>query len=354
FQPYLIEMTSKRKQPDLDSEDGEQSTNAKIAKIMIELSNYEKNKNRNLFKFKAYRKAADLIKTHPTPIKSGKQAKEMNGIGDKIAKKIDEILTTGSLKKLCEVKQDDEANSINELTKISGVGPALAKKLVNEGIKSVEELKKHPGKLNHQQKIGLKYFEDLELRIPRAEMLQLEELVLSEAKKIDPDLIATACGSFRRGASSSGDIDFLLTHQTFTEETRAREAKSKDKKKGNHLDQLITRLKNCGFITDVISHGQLKFMGICKLDSSQHHRRIDFQLIPFEQYYCGLIHFTGSDLFNIYLRGEAHKQGFILNEYSLRPLGSTGVPGEPLPVTSEEDVFDYLGIEYKGPTERSH
>uniref|UniRef100_A0A1I8FRW7 HHH_8 domain-containing protein n=1 Tax=Macrostomum lignano TaxID=282301 RepID=A0A1I8FRW7_9PLAT len=86
------------------------------------LSNYEKNKNRNLFKFKAYRKAADLIKTHPTPIKSGKQAKEMNGIGDKIAKKIDEILTPGSLKKLCEVKQDDEANSINELTKISGVG----------------------------------------------------------------------------------------------------------------------------------------------------------------------------------------------------------------------------------------
>jgi len=30
-----------------------------------------------------------------------------------------------------------------------------------------------------------------------------------------------------------------------------------------------------------------------------------------------------------------------------------GVLGEPLPVTSEQDVFDYVGMDYKQPHERN-
>jgi len=30
-----------------------------------------------------------------------------------------------------------------------------------------------------------------------------------------------------------------------------------------------------------------------------------------------------------------------------------GVLGEPLPVTSEQDVFDYIGMDYKHPHERN-
>jgi DNA polymerase beta len=30
-----------------------------------------------------------------------------------------------------------------------------------------------------------------------------------------------------------------------------------------------------------------------------------------------------------------------------------GVPGEPLPVSSEKDVFDIIGLEYKSPEERN-
>ena len=44
--------------------------------------------------------------------------------------------------------------------------------------------------------------------------------------------------------------------------------------------------------------------------------------------------------------------GFTLNEYTLRPLDAT-VPQEPLPVSSEEDIFDYLSMEFKQPYERS-
>jgi DNA polymerase beta len=31
----------------------------------------------------------------------------------------------------------------------------------------------------------------------------------------------------------------------------------------------------------------------------------------------------------------------------------SGVPGEPLPVNSEEDIFEYIGMKFKKPTERN-
>ncbi len=34
-------------------------------------------------------------------------------------------------------------------------------------------------------------------------------------------------------------------------------------------------------------------------------------------------------------------------------LGETGVKGDPLPVSSEEDIFEYLGMQWKEPHERN-
>ena len=53
------------------------------------------------------------------------------------------------------------------------------------------------------------------------------------------------------------------------------------------------------------------------------------------------------------MRSKALEVGFTLNEYCLRPVGSTGVPGEPLPVASEADIFDYIGMDYKKPANRN-
>ena len=81
-------------------------------------------------------------------------------------------------------------------------------------------------------------------------------------------------------------------------------------------------------------------------------RRLDIRLLPKDQYHCGILYSTGSDLFNKNMRSHALDIGFTLNEYTLRPLDGT-VPQEPLPVSSEEDIFDYLGMEFKQPYERS-
>uniref|UniRef100_A0A8C6X646 DNA polymerase n=1 Tax=Naja naja TaxID=35670 RepID=A0A8C6X646_NAJNA len=301
-----------------------------LAPNNLELANYEKNVNRAIHKYNAYRKAASVISKYPSKIKSGSEAKKLDGVGTKIAEKIDEFLSTGKLRKIEKIRQDDTSSSINLLTRVS-------------------DLRKNENKLNHHQRIGLKYFKDFEKRIPRKEMLEMQDVVLGEVKKVDPAYIATVCGSFRRGAESSGDMDILLTHPDFTSESA---------KKPKLLHQVVEQLESIHFVTDTLSKGETKFMGVCQLPSKDDeavcpYRRIDIRLIPKDQYYCGVLYFTGSDLFNKNMRAHALEMGFTLNEYTIRPLGVTGVAGEPLPVDSEKDVFDYIQWQYREPKERS-
>ncbi|KAG5840271.1 DNA polymerase beta [Anguilla anguilla] len=334
---------SKRKAP-------QESLNEGITDFLIELANYERNVNRAIHKYNAYRKAASVIAKYPEKIKSGTEAKKLDGVGAKIAEKIDEFLSTGKLRKLEKIRNDDTSSSINFLTRVTGIGPAAARKFVEDGVKTLEDLQKIEHKLNHHQQIGLKYFEDFEKRIPRAEMEKMEALIQAELERLDPEYIGTICGSYRRGAESSGDIDILLTHPTFT---------AQSEKQPKLLHAVVEHLESVGFITDTLSKGDTKYMGVCQLpqdeeEEEEHsHRRIDIRLIPKDQYYCGVLYFTGSDIFNKNMRTHALEKGFTLNEYTIRPLGVTGMAGEPLPVDSEKDIFDYIQWKYREPKDRS-
>nr|BAK40153.1 DNA polymerase beta [Aurelia sp. 1 sensu Dawson et al. (2005)] len=332
---------SKRKAP-------KQNPNSEYCDFLIELADYEKNVENSMFKSKVYRKAASILANHPTKITSGAEARKLDGIGDKIGKKIDEFIKTGTLQKLEKIRVDSSAVAINQLTRVSGIGPAAARNLVDDGICSIEELKKNNDKLNHHQKIGLKHFEDFEKRIPRSEMDKHQEFIIDEISKHDKEFTACICGSYRRGAESSGDIDVLITHPTYTSKT-----KGKGAGKNSKLKKLVDDLTKANYITDTLSLGEAKFMGVCKLPDNESYRRLDLRLIPGDQYYCGVLYFTGSDIFNQTMRQEALDKGFTINEYCIRPVGSTGAPGEPIPVESEKDVFDILGKEYVEPTDRN-
>ncbi|XP_055776040.1 DNA polymerase beta [Salvelinus fontinalis] len=334
---------SKRKAP-------QESPNEGITDFLTELANYERNVNRAIHKYNTYRKAASVISKYPQKIKNGEEAKKLDGVGKEIAKKIDEFLQTGTLKKLEKIRNDDTSSSINFLTRVTGIGPAAARKFFDEGVKTLEDLKKIEHKLNHHQQIGLKYFEEFEKRIPRTEMTKMETLIMQELELVDTDYIGTICGSYRRGAESSGDIDILLTHPNYT---------SVDEKQPKLLHAVVEHFESIGFITDTLSKGDTKYMGVCQLQRNDEdeeeylHRRIDIRLIPKDQYYCGVLYFTGSDIFNKNMRTHALEKGFTLNEYTIRPVGVTGMAGEPLMVDSEKDVFDYIQWKYREPKERS-
>uniref|UniRef100_A0A673JR88 DNA polymerase n=1 Tax=Sinocyclocheilus rhinocerous TaxID=307959 RepID=A0A673JR88_9TELE len=295
---------SKRKAP-------QETLNEGITDFLIELANYERNVNRAIHKYNAYRKAASVIAKYPQKIKSGAEAKKLDGVGAKIAEKISEFLTTGKLRKLEKIRSDDTSSSINFLTRVTGIGPAAARKFYDEGVRNLEDLKKIEHKLNHHQQIGLKYFEEFEKRIPRAQMQKMEV----ELDVVDPEYIGTICGSYRRGAESSGDIDILLTHPDFT---------SQSEKQPKLLHAVVDHLESIGFITDTLSKGDTKFMvGQCDLYSSCLSLWI-CRLIPKDQYYCGVLYFT-----------------------------NTPSVTEPLLVDSEKDIFDYIQWKYREPMDRS-
>lgn len=79
---------------------------ASLYSLSVELADYEKNVSRNMHKYNAYRNAASVIAQHPTRITSGKEARQLKGVGAKIADKIDEFLNTGKLEKLEKVCTD--------------------------------------------------------------------------------------------------------------------------------------------------------------------------------------------------------------------------------------------------------
>ena len=68
------------------------------------------------------------------------QARKLDGIGEKISEKIDEFLSTGTLRKLDSIRQDESATVINLLTRVVGIGPAKASELFDAGIRTLEDL----------------------------------------------------------------------------------------------------------------------------------------------------------------------------------------------------------------------
>ncbi|XP_060803809.1 DNA polymerase beta-like isoform X2 [Amyelois transitella] len=332
---------SKRKNPS-----GANNQNADFCDFLIELSEYEKNVTRNIHKFNAYRKAAGVLAAYHKRIESGDEAKKLEGIGEKISKKIDEFLQTGKLRKLEDIHQDGQAKAINLLTRVSGIGPVKAAELVKSGITSIDGLRLHLDKLNHHQIIGLKYFEDFEKKIPRSEIQEIERKLREIILDLDTEFTVTICGSYRRGKAESGDIDVLVTRPSL------KVSEGKKKRGETLLKSIVEQLKE-SLVTDVISIGDTKFMGVCRLSSEFPYRRLDIRLIPCEQYHCAVLYFTGSDVFNKTMRAHALEQGFTLNEYSLRPVGVTGVPGEMIPIASEQEIFEYINYPYKNPEERN-
>ena len=78
-------------------------------------------------------------------------------------------------------------------------------------MKTLDDLKEH-GNLNRQQQIGLKYYDEFLERMPRSEAEEIGNAVKQAAQDIDPALQSMICGSFRRGKSTCGDVDVLVSH----------------------------------------------------------------------------------------------------------------------------------------------
>ena len=305
---------------------------------------------RDKWRERSYRKAVESIKLCPYEIKSGRQAQQLEGIGKSIGAKIDEILANGKLDIVTKEKNGvpalsiEEVNQIYELTKINGIGPVKATKLVVEhGITDIDELYDNTELLNNNQKKGLKYFKDTNELIPRAEINQHELLL----KRIMPDDIEfVIAGSYRRGAKVSGDIDIIL--KTIGADSTETEAYRVDR-----FQKLIKELHSIGYLIDDLTKPHYKYNGYCQLSKTDKVRRIDLLYVSPAEYPFSLLYFTGSKSFNQKMRYMILADGYSLNESHLM---NTKLEKQVTDYNfqTEQDIFDYLGLSWVPPVLRDN
>jgi DNA polymerase lambda len=296
-----------------------------------------------VFSARAYAKVITQLKNYNGSITEYDDVKNIEGIGAKMEKKIKEILETGSLAAAEKAKTLYNIEALDAFQNIYGVGPAKATDLVKAGYTSIQQLrdevKSNPKLLNDKQKIGLKYYEELLERIPRAEMEEhrdiLHTLLPDEMEAYDTEIV----GSFRREAANSGDIDVLIRVPFNVDAKTA---------KGN-LELYVKMLEGFGYIEEILALGEHKCMAISRMYNGKA-RRLDLLMTPDEEYAYAILYFTGSDLFNVAFRTYCENKGYKLNEHTLTPI-RTGVPTVPY-MKTEKDIFKFLGLRYIDPSKR--
>jgi DNA polymerase beta len=246
------------------------------------------------FRAKAYQKAQDTILKYPTSITAVQQLEGLSGIGPTIMDKLKEYVETGTLR----ILEQEKNNPINIFTDVYGIGPKKAEDLVKAGVKTIKELRLRQNELlNEIQKIGLTFYEDILERIPRSEIEEYKTTFEKCFVKHNDNDTFEIVGSYRRGATDSGDIDIIITGST-----------SQSYK--NLIDNLI---KN-KIILHVLSSGPSKTLVITRLSNSSIARRVDFLYAPINEFPFAILYFTGSKIFNTIMRQSALNQGYTFNE----------------------------------------
>ena len=287
-------------------------------------------------------------------------------------------------KRLLDLRADPIIVGTKGLVGVHGIGPAKAQELLEEHkISSVAELRARlaaepvPGmaelKLNAAVRAGLQYYEDLQQRIPRAEVEAIVNFVREHAVRLEPEVTVQAVGSFRRGSASSGDVDILVTIDNDDEGRKLK-------------DRLLASLTSVGLISAELAGGSetkaqltkqeignsaawsMSFMGIVRLPEHLAppglprpllHRRMDIKVYAKRLEPYALLYFTGSERFNRSMRHWAKMNYRSLSDRGLVPCYDTraGAPHAPysasFAATTEEQVFAELGLDYVAPADRN-
>lgn len=322
----------------------------------------------NTFKVRAYLKVVKILKEVNFEVKSGNDLRGITGVGEKTIIKVDEIIKSGALKRL-EGFNIPKANNTGDYSQqkllegVTGIGPVKAKKLVDSGL-TLQKLKNiHKANpellvndLTHHQILGIKYYEDLEHRIPYDEITKTDEYLKNVVDTVNKTCLTNGgykhmiCGSYRREAPNSGDIDVL-----FYNSKKSNSSKGSASKDSDFFKAVMKTLMNTKFLKDHLTDPTTvttKYMGFCKMSRRKWARRIDMRCISSDSLPTAMLYFTGSGDFNKNMRLFALKKGYTINEYGVYKLLANKQKGKQVPVSSETDIFKLLGKDYIEPKDR--
>ncbi|KPJ72298.1 DNA polymerase III [candidate division TA06 bacterium DG_78] len=307
--------------------------NKELAKIFNRIADALEYKGEMVFRIVAYRKAArileDLVEDVEVLNKEGR-LNELPGVGEGIAKKIDEYLRTGKMKKYEEVTKGIPDTLLNMLD-IQNIGPktlALANKKLK--VKNLSDLKRviRDGSLAKLPQMGEKKVENIKKGIELYERASAR-LSIAVAENVASEIVdylkkntkiedISPAGSLRRWKETIGDIDILTTGRD-----------------GAKIIQIFTKFPKT---ERILAAGETK--GSIIVEGGV---QVDLRIVEPKSYGAALQYFTGSKAHNIRLRNIAKSKRLKLSEYGVY-RGKKMVAGK-----TEYDVYKILGLAYIPP-----
>ncbi len=310
--------------------------NKEIAIIFSRIADALEIKGETGFKVIAYRKASRILEDLTEDIKDiskEKRLQEISGIGSGIAKKIEEYLKTGYMKKFDEALSDIPEGLL-ELLNIQNVGGKTVHLAYKQlGVKSLEDLKRviNDGSLARLYGLGEKKVENIKKGITIYEHAQ-ERIHIFEAVNIVEEVIdylkeaphigrISPAGSLRRMRETVGDIDILATG-----------------KDGAKIIDYFTQFPG---VTRTLAAGKTK--GSVMISAEKGERQVDLRIVDESEYGSALQYFTGSKAHNIKLRSLAKEMRLKISEYGVF-MGEKKIAG-----TKEEEIYRTLNLAFIHP-----
>lgn len=294
------------------------------------------------FKPRAYEKAARSLEALEEDVgeiyqKGGIEAlTEIPAVGQSIAKKIEEMITTGKCGPYEKLKKKIPVD-LDSLSGIGGLGPKRIKILWQElEIKNIDDLEraclshkvsKLPGFQKASEQNLLKAIEFAKKSRGRyilgfcLPFLRELERRLQENPKVSKSLVA---GSVRRMKETIGDVDFLVVS-------------SKPKEV---MDFFVSMPE----VVSVTGKGETKTS--VKLNTGM---QVDLRVVPDKSFGAALQYFTGNKDHNITLRRIAQAKGWKLSEYGLFKRNGAAIAGK-----DEDSLYKRLGLQWIPPELREN
>lgn len=310
-----------------------------------------------IFKIRAYTNAARAVETYPGDIPSmarAGQLQKIDGIGEAIAAKITELVTTGRLEYFETLKAGFPPGLL-DLFQLQGLGAKKIRTLHEKlAVGSIADLEKvlASGQVAELPGFGKKTAANIAAAISAHEKHAGSYLlgsIAGDAERIAEDLrshpsVTQVCvaGSYRRRKETVHDLDFVAASRK--------------------PEEVLEFFVQHEFVESVLAQGPTK----CSV-RFRSGIAADLRVVTSEQFPFALCYFTGSKEHSIEMRNRALERGWTLNEYRLEVLESDGdsdgnkdgggkrKKAQPIPAVHEErDLYRALGLDYIEPELREH
>ncbi len=314
-----------------------------LAKIFFEFS-YRDEMLGIPFKPRAYQLASESMSALKNQVEDAwhkggiKALKELPGIGQSTAEKIDEFYRTGRIKEYDKMKKEFPVD-IWGLSRIEGLGAKHILDLYKHlKVKNMDDLKKALAKhkvaaiprwgTKSEEKLarGLDLMENASGRRLLGEILPVAEEIVTTLKKVKGVKHCVVAGSIRRMQETVGDVDLIATT--------------------DKPDRVMDAFTKLPLVESVHERGKTRSSVRLKIGIDA-----DLRVVPDKVYGATLQYFTGDKRHNVLLREYALSKGFTLSEYGLfrRSHGARSAKPKLIVCKTEEEIYTALDMDTPPP-----